>query len=371
MDDEGMQRLVGRPERMVADGHIASTSVFERKFRMEERIGTMVNANIVVSNKWDEQSETHGFNNRGREWISKKSSSLHSKEPSGCESNHYYLEGEKMFDEIYSQDNTKKDDGQNAKLFEDLEGPFVHELAEESEGFKQMVHMVFLSFSKKLNENPFACKLYREQGEAGSLFCIVCGLKSSKEFLDTQRLVGLRADHLDLHRAICVLMGWNSVAAPDVVTWIPQVLPQAEAMAQKEDLILWPPVVIVHIISLSNNNHGEWNVISVEALGAFLSSKSFNQGTYSGLQEAERLHKYFFEKQQGRKEFEQVTSNIDENSSAMQKGTPADEGEESLLYCYRGISEDLDRVDFDSKKRCLVKSRKEIQGLADAPVKPE
>ena len=83
--------------------------------------------------------------------------------------------------------------------------------------------------------------------------------------MDTQRLVthafmshktGLRAKHLGLHKAICVLMGWDTVVPQDTVTWVPQVLPQAEALAQKEDLILWPPIVIIHNISMSDEPIG-------------------------------------------------------------------------------------------------------------------
>ncbi|GMH11482.1 hypothetical protein Nepgr_013323 [Nepenthes gracilis] len=290
---------------------------------------------------------------------------------------------------------------QDANLSEDLEGSVRCDPSEESEEFKHMLHIMFLNFSKKLNNNPAARKLYKEQGKAGSLFCVVCGRNSSKEFLDTERLVkhaymshkvGLRAQHLGLHKAICVLMGWNSVAAPDGVTWVPQLLPQAEALALKEDLILWPPVVIVHNISLSNNNHEEWNTISIEATGAFLRAKGFNRGrmticlgipgdqsvmlvkflgTFSGFQEAERLHKYFADKNHGRTDFKQVISNIDKSSSIAKGGILEDQVEEYLLYGYMGISEDLDKVDFNTKKRCLVKSRKEIQDLADAPVRPE
>lgn len=49
---------------------------------------------------------------------------------------------------------------------------------EDSEEFKQLVHEFFLSFTKKLNENPSVRRRYMEQGQAGSLFCIVCGRRS-------------------------------------------------------------------------------------------------------------------------------------------------------------------------------------------------
>ncbi|KAI3730219.1 hypothetical protein L1987_61388 [Smallanthus sonchifolius] len=39
-------------------------------------------------------------------------------------------------------------------------------------------------------------------------------------------------------------------------------------------------------------------------------------------------------------------------------------------WCCLGIAEDLDKVDSDTKRKCSIKSKKEIQDLADAPVKP-
>lgn len=82
--------------------------------------------------------------------------------------------------------------------------------------------------------------------------------------------VGLRAMHLGLQKAICVLMGWNSVVPHDMITWVPDVLHDEEAMAQKEDLILWPPVVIIRNISMSNNNPKEQKVVPIEGVEAFL-----------------------------------------------------------------------------------------------------
>ena len=104
----------------------------------------------------------------------------------------------------------------------------------------------------------------------------------SKEFLDTQRLVthafmshkvGLRSQHLGLHKAICVLLGWNTVVPEDTITWSPEVLPIAEALAQKEDLILWPPLIVVHNISMSDSNPRKWKVVKVEEVEAFLRGK--------------------------------------------------------------------------------------------------
>ena len=44
---------------------------------------------------------------------------------------------------------------------------------------------------------------------------------------------------------------------------------------------------------------------------------------------------------------------------------------EHAVYGYLGIVEELDSLDFVAKKRCLVRINKEIQHLADAPLKTE
>ncbi|PPR90519.1 hypothetical protein GOBAR_AA30159 [Gossypium barbadense] len=212
--------------------------------------------------------------------------------------------------------------------------------------------------------------------------------------MDTQRLVthafmshkvGLRAEHLGLHKAICVLLGWDSIAPPDTITWVPQVLPEAEALAQKEDLVLWPPIVVIHNISMANNNPQEQKVVPIEGVQAFLRDKGFVGGkitvclgrpadqsvmvvkflgTFTGLAMAERLHKYFVENKRGRKEF------TSKNKGDEEMGKPG-EGEEQLLYGYMGVSEDLDKLDFHNRKWSVVKSKKEILDLANDPVKTD
>ncbi|KAJ7942382.1 putative Suppressor of gene silencing protein [Quillaja saponaria] len=174
--------------------------------------------------------------------------------------------------------------------------------------------------------------------------------------MDTQRLVnhafmsrkiGLRAKHLGLHRAICVLLGWDTVVPHDTITWVPHVLPDAEALAQKEDLILWPPLVIIHNISMSDNNPKNWKVITMETIEAVL---------------RERLHKYFFDSHRGRADFEQVNS---DNNKCSISEEPSIQGDmvESILYGYMGIAEDLDKVDFNTRMRILIKSKREIEDL--------
>lgn len=94
-------------------------------------------------------------------------------------------------------------------------------------------------------------------------------------------------------------------------------------------------------------------------------------GTFTGLGNAEKLHKYFVEHKHGRAEFVQLTSSNSRSSINVEAQMDGDKLEEQLLYGYMGVSEDLDSVDFNTKKYCFIKSKKEILDLANAPVKPD
>lgn len=96
-------------------------------------------------------------------------------------------------------------------------------------------------------------------------------------------------------------------------------------------------------------------------------------GTFTGLESAERLHKYFAERKHGRAEFARLTSNSSRSSSSnwLEAGIQGDKLKEQLLYGYMGISEDLDSADFNTKKYCFIKSKKEILDLANAPVRTD
>lgn len=292
-------------------------------------------------------------------------------------------------------------EGQHSNDGNGLEEPqsaVVSEFPEESEEFEKSVHEAFLNYSKKLNTNSRVQGRYLAQGKAGSLFCVVCGVSSSKEFQGTQNLakhalmsrkIGLRAQHLGLHRAICVLLGWSLVTA-DPINWVPEVLPDDIALTQKEDLILWPPLVVIHNMSMAVDDPKDQRVIPRERVEAFLRGKGFAEGkmvvclgkpadqsvivvkflnTFSGLGNAGKLHEYFAENKRGRVEFQKRTTDHGKGNDSEALGMRGDDQEETLLYGYMGIAEDLDKIDYYAKKTSWVKSKKEIYDLANAPVK--
>ncbi|KAK3008098.1 hypothetical protein RJ639_013645 [Escallonia herrerae] len=91
--------------------------------------------------------------------------------------------------------------------------------------------------------------------------------------------------------------------------------------------------------------------------------------TLSGLKEAERLRNFYDESKHGRAEFQHIESINNSNTEETPKKS-ADKME-NVLFAYLGRAEDLDKIDIETRKRCLVKSKKEIVDIADAPLKTE
>ncbi|KAK7261240.1 hypothetical protein RIF29_27545 [Crotalaria pallida] len=263
---------------------------------------------------------------------------------------------------------------------------FKTEPPEDSKEFKQLVQNAFYKFVKVVNENPALRRKYTDQREAGTLRCTLCGSKS-EEFANTHSLAmhafnstkaWCRAEHLGFHKALCLLLGWSDTACSDGL-WVQKILPDAEASNLKNNLIIWPPVVLVHNSSIAHYDPDKRMVVSIERLEAILKGMGFGGGktkvsrgkpgnfsilvvtfnaTFSGLQEAERLHKFYADKQHGRAELQQ----IDDGRGLKD----CENNEESALFGYLGNAEDLDKLDFESKKHSVVKSKKEIQAIADA-----
>ncbi|XP_021716421.1 uncharacterized protein LOC110684290 [Chenopodium quinoa] len=267
--------------------------------------------------------------------------------------------------------------------------PMEKDPPENTEELKRQVDHWCLKCMLYLNTNLGRQKKFKEQGKAGTLKCVICS--SSKEFIQTKDVashaftsvkIGFRAAHLGFHRALCILMGWDPTVASNG-RWVCQSLPDAEAWALKEDIIMWPPVVIIHNGSARDFYNNEQVKISIEQVENILRDMGLSEekttvchgkpgnpniilakfnGTLSGLQEAERLHNVFSRKKHGRAELQEIDAGIGSNEGDSQK--PEDKAEDSL-YGYLGIVEDFDKLNYDMRRHCVAESKKDILACMD------
>lgn len=87
--------------------------------------------------------------------------------------------------------------------------------------------------------------------------------------------------------------------------------------------------------------------------------------TLSGLEAAERLHNFYSKTKHGKSDFENIRSCS--SSCSKDESKASEKKAEHVLYGYLGTAEDLDKLEYETKKRCLVKSKKEIWSIAMQP----
>ncbi|KAJ7980043.1 Protein SUPPRESSOR OF protein SILENCING 3-like protein [Quillaja saponaria] len=257
---------------------------------------------------------------------------------------------------------------------------------------QEALKKAFIHFVKLINENAAQKKIYIEDGKQGRLQCVVCG-RSSKDFPDMHALImhtydsdsaDMRVDHLGLHKALCVLMGWNYLKAPDNSKAY-QFQSADEAAANQDDLIMWPPLVIIHNTITGKGKDGRMegmgnktmdNKIRDLGFGGGKSKSLYSRdghlgvtlikfaGDQSGLKEAMRLAEYFEKDNHGRKAWARMQpltlGKDDENNPNLVK---VDEkgGKNRILYGYLGTAFDLDKVDFDTRKKIVIESWREFK----------
>ncbi|KAG4984306.1 hypothetical protein AAZX31_10G235700 [Glycine max] len=253
----------------------------------------------------------------------------------------------------------------------------------------------FCNFSKLINENVSQKRTCLEDGKQGRLHCLACGTgRSAKDFPDMHALImhtynpdnaDSRVDHLGLHKALCVLMGWNYSKPPDNSKAY-QFLPADEAAANQDDLIMWPPLVIIHNTNTGKNRDGRMEGLGnktmdnkIRELG-FVGGKSKSlygrdghlgitlvkfAGDESGFKEAIRLAEHFEKENHGRKDWAHVQSQTlgkdDENNANLVKVDEKKGDKRRVLYGYLGTAFDLDKVDFDTRKKAVIESRREYK----------
>ncbi|KAF9677596.1 hypothetical protein SADUNF_Sadunf08G0124100 [Salix dunnii] len=215
--------------------------------------------------------------------------------------------------------------------------------------------------------------------------------RSSKDFPDMHALImhtyssdnaDLHVDHLGLHKALCILMRWNYSKPPDNSKAY-QFLPADEAAANQDDLIMWPPVVIIHNTITGKSTDGRMEGLGNRAMDSkmrdlgFAGGKSKSlygrdghlgitlvkfAGDQLGLKEAIRMAEHFEKDNHGRKAWgclQPVTlGNDDEKNPSLVKVDRTGE-KTRILYGYLATAADLNIVDFETRKKVVIESLRE------------
>ncbi|XP_077247756.1 uncharacterized protein LOC143887554 [Tasmannia lanceolata] len=261
----------------------------------------------------------------------------------------------------------------------------------------------FLLYSKLINENAVQRKNYLENGKhGGPIRCLPCGkasmhikrqiYRAAKDFTDLHRVImhayyfrnpDIRADHLGFHKALCVLMGWNYAKAPDNSKSY-QSLSAADGAKNREDLIIWPPIVVIHNTNFGRNKDGRMEGMGNTEMDNKLKELGFSGGKsesmhgeeghlgttivkfasdQSGLNEAECLAEFFEKDNHGRRGWahaQALQSRKDyQNNPYLVKVDEKTGEKKRIFYGYLGTASDLHRIDFN-ELNVSIKSRREF-----------
>ncbi|CAI0559496.1 unnamed protein product [Linum tenue] len=254
----------------------------------------------------------------------------------------------------------------------------------------------FLHFAKVINDSEAERRRYLENGKHGRIPCVACN--RSKDFPDVHALImhtynsekaESRVDHLGLHKALCVLMGWNFTKIPDSSRAY-QFLPAHEAAANQNDVIVWPPLVIIHNTVTGRGKDGRLEGLGnkvmdgkIRALG-FPGGKSKSlygrdghqgmtlvkySGDMSGLKEAVQLSDHFAVQNHGRITWERIQPvtlgrDDDERNPNFVKVDHRSGDKTRILYGYLATAADLHRLDFETRRKVTIESLREYQQVS-------
>ncbi|KAL6902389.1 hypothetical protein ACP4OV_005265 [Aristida adscensionis] len=253
---------------------------------------------------------------------------------------------------------------------------------------RHALRKAFLKYAKMLNESSAQRRSYLEGGRVP---CLACG-RSSMDFPDAHALAmhaynppnaDSSVDHLGLHKALCVLMGWDYTKIPENSKAY-QSLPADIIKASREDIIVWPPTVIIHNTATGRKKDGRFEGLGNKDMDKRITELGFCGGkskslygkeghlgltlikfanTPAGLKEAERLAEFLERQDHGRIGWSraQTTHSVDSDKSPLLVETDNRTGEtKRILYGYLAIASDLDKLDSDSRKRAFLKSKREF-----------
>ncbi|GAB2294890.1 hypothetical protein Dimus_029082 [Dionaea muscipula] len=283
------------------------------------------------------------------------------------------------------------DDEMRSLKYPRTSGAFDNNVALKHEVDPLALKKSFLNYAKVINENPNQKKNYLENGKYGPIQCIACG-RSSKDFPDVHDLImhtysshnaDQLVDHLGLHKALCVLMGWNYFKPPDNSRAY-QFLPVEQAAVYQDDLIMWPPTVIIHNTSTGKGKDGHMEGLGNKAVDSKIRELGFGGGKSkslygrdghlgitlvkfssdpTGLREAMRLADHFEKENHGRNVWGQMQSVLsgkdDENNPNLVKVDGKTGVKQRIFYGYLATASDLDKVDFETKKKVVLESKQE------------
>ncbi|GAB2217629.1 hypothetical protein Droror1_Dr00000831 [Drosera rotundifolia] len=247
----------------------------------------------------------------------------------------------------------------------------------------------FLNFAKLINENAGEKKNYLENGKHGPLWCIVCD-RPSKRFPDMHALImhayslhnaDRHVDHLGLHKALCVLMGWNYFKPPDNSKNY-QLLPAEDAAVFRDDLIMWPPTVILHNTGTGKGKDGRMEGLGNKAIDSMIRELGFGGGKskslygrgghlgftmvkfradQAGLREAMRMEEYFENQNRGRKAWDHVQSLLsvkdDPNNPNLVIVDKQTGVKQNIIYGHLATASDLDKVDSETKRKVVLECK--------------
>ncbi|KAG8370207.1 hypothetical protein BUALT_Bualt14G0093100 [Buddleja alternifolia] len=251
----------------------------------------------------------------------------------------------------------------------------------------------FLHFVKLVFETANQRKIYLADGKQGPVPCLVCR-RSSKDFTDTHSLIvhaynsdgaDSIVDHLAFHKALCILMGWNYLMPPDNSKAY-QNFSANDAEANQDDLIMWPPSVLIHNTITGKGRDGRMEGIGNRAMDSILRDLGFTSGKSmslyskeghmgihmvkfsgddSGLKEAMRLSDYFEREKHGRKGWARVQPSTlgkdDDNNPNLVKLDPKTGEKKRVFYGHLATAADLDKVTFEIKKKVSIVSLREYK----------
>ncbi|XP_022887228.1 uncharacterized protein LOC111403089 [Olea europaea var. sylvestris] len=252
----------------------------------------------------------------------------------------------------------------------------------------------FSHFVKLIYENANQKRNYLADGKQGPLQCLACG-RTSKDYPDMHSLImhmynsdsgNLLVDHLGFHKALCILMGWNHLMPPDNSKAY-QMLSSDEAIANQDDLILWPPSVLIHNTLTGKGRDGRMEGIGNRPMDSILGDLGFSSGKSmslfsreghlgihvvkfpggaKGLKEALRLAEHFEKQNRGRKDWARVQSSPtfnkeDDNNPNLVKLDATTGEKKRIFYGHIATVSDLDKVTFEIKKKVTIESKRDYK----------